>query len=934
MPEKQAILTGHVISHTHWDRAWYMPFELFRLRLVQLTKKLLDLLERDRRYKFNFDGQTITVEDYLQICPQDKPRIEKFVKSKRLHIGPFYCLPDHFIVTGESIIRNVMIGVKQAKALGYCQMEGALSDIFGHPSQTPQIMAGLGVKSVVVARGWTKEQLEKSLVQRWVAPDGKTSILLYLMAAGGYANMYFFGIEHIDPATFPTPPPDGDVWSADIAEKQLKEVMAQYLKVGGTGQLFIGNGVDHQEAQPQAPEIIALLNKRKLGIRLVHSTYEDMMNAVRSEKRRWPIHEGPLSECSLNATLTSRVYLKTDYASITGRTEMLTESLLACADVFGEGHRFFREYGHSGYTLNPGQNWAAFPYYPAGQMEYLWKLLLQNSPHDDICGCSVDATHVDMENRFKRAREITEYLRNDALIVMAGRATENLPDSKHPALVAFNPHPFAVQDRLTARVFLEGVTAAKHLEIVDVHGKPVPFVVDSAEVTDFHPWDGNDWQKAPVKALSVKISILPELKPCAFATFSIKTTGSAKKAGVSRPLVRMFGRNAVFENVHQKITVHPNGSFDVLDKETKKLCTGMGLLEDIEDVGDSYTSRRFDTPSRPVTSRDVKGKLRIVKSDAFSTIIEVNMKLALPRSATPDKKGRNKQTVVCPVIVRHEIPHHRKGGRLTVIVDNKAKDHELYMMFAPGIKADTFSYDTKFDWRSYRVGEPVPRIDSCAMVSAGKNAFGLITDCPTLLQSRRDANGAAVFGVSLVRCVGIVAGIVPNELWRADEAQCIRTITRTLEWVTGTPAAVRTHCLQTRRTMIAPAQLLPITPWVKNRYLEREFTKLPVPTGPIIDIEGCDVHLSCWKKSEDSTGWVVRVYSLSDKPGECRIRLALPVKKAHVCNLHEEPQSNLKNGRDGWFSFAIGPKEIKTLLFRLDRHVLAKHLTKRPVPPH
>jgi hypothetical protein len=912
-----------------------MPFELFRLRLVQLTKKLLDLLERDPRYKFNFDGQTITIEDYLQIHPEDKPRIEKFVKSRRLHIGPFYCLPDHFIVTGETIIRNVMIGVKQAKALGYCQMEGALSDIFGHPSQTPQIMAGLGVKSVVVARGWTKEQLEKGLVQRWLAPDGKTSILLYLMAAGGYANMYFFGIEHIDPATFPTPPPDGDAWSADIAEKQLKEVMAQYLKVGGTGQLFIGNGVDHQEAQPQTPEIIALLNKRKFGIKLVHSTYEDMMNTVRNEKRHWPTIEGALGECSLNATLTSRVYLKQDYASIAGRTEMLTEPLLACADVFGEGHRIFREYGHNSYTLNPGQNWAAFQYYPAGQMKYLWKLLLQNSPHDDICGCSVDATHVDMENRFKRAREITEYLRNDALIVMAGRATENLPDSKHPALVAFNPHPFAVQDRLTARVFLESVATAKHIEIVDVHGKPVPFVVDSAEVTDFHPWDGNDWQKAPVKGLSARISILPELKPCAFAVFSIRTGASADRMNsVLKPLVKMSGKNAVFENALQKITIRPDGTFDVLDKETKKLCTGMGLLEDIEDVGDSYTSKRFDPPSRPVTSKGVKGKLRIVKHDAFTTVVEVSMKLALPCSATPDKKGRSPQTVACPITIRYEIPHYRKGGRLTVIFDNKAKDHELYMMFAPGIKADAFDYDTKFDWRSYKVGEPVPRIDSCAMVSAGKNAFGLVTDCPTLLQSRRDANDAAVLGVSLVRCVGIVAGVVPNEIWRADEAQCIRTITRTLEWTTGTPADVRTSCLQQRRTITAPAQILPITPWVKNRYLERKFTKLPVPVGPLIDIKGRDVYLSCWKKSEDATGWAVRVYSLSSKPGECKIRPAVPVKKAYICNLHEEPQDNLRPGKNGWFSFAIGPREIKTLLFRLDRKVLAKHLKIRPIPPH
>ena len=35
-------LDVHVVSHTHWDREWYHPFERFRQRLVALIDELLD----------------------------------------------------------------------------------------------------------------------------------------------------------------------------------------------------------------------------------------------------------------------------------------------------------------------------------------------------------------------------------------------------------------------------------------------------------------------------------------------------------------------------------------------------------------------------------------------------------------------------------------------------------------------------------------------------------------------------------------------------------------------------------------------------------------------------------------------------------------------------------------------------------------------------
>ena len=41
--DRYAGLHLHVVSHTHWDREWYQPFEVFRLRLMDLIDHLLSV---------------------------------------------------------------------------------------------------------------------------------------------------------------------------------------------------------------------------------------------------------------------------------------------------------------------------------------------------------------------------------------------------------------------------------------------------------------------------------------------------------------------------------------------------------------------------------------------------------------------------------------------------------------------------------------------------------------------------------------------------------------------------------------------------------------------------------------------------------------------------------------------------------------------------
>ena len=101
-----------VVPHTHWDREWYEPFQVFRLKLVSTIDALLDQMEQDASYThFLLDGQLAVVDDYLEIRPENADRLGALTASGRITVGPWYILMDEFLVSGETIIRNLQAGI-------------------------------------------------------------------------------------------------------------------------------------------------------------------------------------------------------------------------------------------------------------------------------------------------------------------------------------------------------------------------------------------------------------------------------------------------------------------------------------------------------------------------------------------------------------------------------------------------------------------------------------------------------------------------------------------------------------------------------------------------------------------------------------------------------------------------------------------------------
>ena len=95
----------YVLQSTHWDRELYQPFQGFRYNLVEMLDGLVDILERDGDFGlFCTDGQTVLLEDYKEICPENAKKLEKYIKEGRVKVGPWYVMPDELLLSGESLI--------------------------------------------------------------------------------------------------------------------------------------------------------------------------------------------------------------------------------------------------------------------------------------------------------------------------------------------------------------------------------------------------------------------------------------------------------------------------------------------------------------------------------------------------------------------------------------------------------------------------------------------------------------------------------------------------------------------------------------------------------------------------------------------------------------------------------------------------------------
>ena len=588
-----------LVSSTHWDREWYWPLERFRFHLVDVMDDVLDTLSNDDGFhSFTFDGQSIVIEDYLEIRPERRKQLEEFVGNGRLLFGPWYVQPDEFLVSGESLVRNFERGIAVARAVGGWLPLGYTPDMFGHVPQLPQLLRLLGMDKAIMTRGLGRQLDDKPVRTEfvWEGLDGSSVRVLFQLH--GYGNAAKLGMPHDRQVAF-----KGEA-SGPLARDTLEKEVADLSPLSPNGVVLLNNGTDHVTVQSDVTRLLSFVNENSTAIEVRHGSYADYLDAVPFEPEKLAVLRGELRGAEhyplLPGVFSARTYLKLMNAEC--------ESLLTA-------------YAEPLWTLAApaaARSLDAF-------LDLAWGLLLQNHPHDSICGCSVDEVHREMEVRFEKVAQIgREVVVRCAEIIGAGSGR----DPGGPVAV-FNATGWNVP-------------------------WPVETPLDATEMEPFvhHPHKG-----------------------CGVELVAPTQPGDPAVDGL---VVRKDGVENRFFDLSYRTAPVPGLWYT--DKASGRQLGPLNRFHSFADAGDEYEFQTLDSDDDPLGGQG-SVELRAVKQHHGYATLQLQEIITVPRGLTRDRKDRAAGLVPVKFDSTVTVFADHPVVNITTTVVNTVKDHKVAALF-------------------------------------------------------------------------------------------------------------------------------------------------------------------------------------------------------------------------------------------------------------
>lgn len=820
-----------IVPHTHWDREWYLPFQVVRLRLVRTVDELMSTLEADPTFRsFTLDGQAVLLEDYLAARPESEARLAGLIRQGRIRIGPSYVLPDEYLVGQESLVRNLLLGRRVCRRFGPETPVAYYPDTFGHVAQMPQIVRGFGMDSFVFWRGLGEEANRLGVAFRWRALDG--SEVLAVRQIDGYGAVddlgrWARGVRSEDPAR-----------QMELAMRRLRELAqlsAPYLERSGVIDLLAGNGTDHQRVQSDLPSLLAGCGFGWPEAEFRIAGLDEYVDALR---HRWPHLEAYQGEmCGgrdapvLRGVNSARISLKQ-------RNEAVEVALLEA------------EIASSLACLKGAP-------YPTEDLRMAWRHLLRNHPHDSICGCSVDEVHRDMAWRFDAAEQLAARLRREALWTLAGsealwsyrerdgdrRSAVNLLPWRRRGLVELPlPEKLAHARRLSAR----GAGGDLPVQVVRGQGRPVALVATDAP---------------------------------GFGASPIRLQGGG------RPVegARLVGSRAI-ENEHYRVEVLADGTLDVLHRASGRHLVGAHWLEDDADRGDEYNFCPVEGDV-PWDSRRHRVRVRPgLRGPAMATLL-LEIEARLPSRLAPNRQRRLRASSPCPIRVEVGLISGVERVEFATTVDNRAEDHRLRVLF-PVPEAKQVRVEGHYAVLRRPVGVPPHGPDWKEPPSATHHTLGAVEAAGVAVLGRglpeyeaREGPRGTEIALTLLRCVGWLSR--PDLSTRPGDAGP--------QLPTPDAQCPGVHRFEYALALLGPAGDAELVRASQDYRFRLIAGPEGLPSQAPLRLEGEGFCLAALKGAEDGDGCILRVYN-PDAVHSASVELsgAFDVQR---CRLDEEPEA-------------------------------------------
>jgi hypothetical protein len=919
--------TFHIISNTHWDREWRYPFQRNRQMLVDMIDKVLEILEANPDYRaFHLDSQSIVIKDYLEIKPHKENLIRKFVNEKRLFIGPWYVLPEQFQVGGENLIRNLLIGHKISKKYGRVSKIGYSPFSWGQISQLPQIYKEFGIELIMFYRGVNSLDSPKAEFL-WIGADGTEAITSRFSTMPRY-NFYFyiyrpvihnefpFDVEYkwskggvpfhfadkslVDEDYFIIDPLDG--YYPENIKKQVEAIINDQVNDFTTPHIIWMEGHDSSGPNEKTVQIIKDIKKIFPELNVIHSTLEDYAKALFE---------------NVDVKTLKKVYGERRSAQFDRRSGNLygytTSARMYLKQKNFEAEKWIQFYAEpfNVFSALAGRD------IKDNYIDLAWDLIVQNSAHDSIGGCSLDEVHEDMMCRYKQAIEISKGVYERAvkhIVKNLNLSVFRIPDSSNLFLSVFNPTQFTRSEVVECFVDVPKEFDKGSIEIFDAQGNNISVQIKS--ICSVQPVLEQMIDR-PMYFDMIRYHCLIDVRNIpgfGYKTFLInpleksivKSQNLALSLSKGQKLKVDFTKRKTIENDFLKVKINSNGTFDLLDKASKKDFKGLGYFYNEGESGHAWVN----IPTKPfITTLKSKPKIKLLENNSLSASISIKHKLKVAADLS-ERKKKNPKTKIVDVELIITLKHDSKNLELKVEVDNQAESHRLRIMFPTGLNAKHHFAEGQFDV----VKRDIKRIDSKDWIEQPMYDYPLhhFTDVSDY------KNGLAV----------IVEGLKEYEVKEDKQRTIALTLLRGFEYIIQ-PSSKQDYTFQKGSQCLRKSSYrLALYPhkgdWqIGEVYKEALNFNNPLSlvqcgksngTLPIensfIKIYPDDLIFSALKKSEDENSFVLRIYNPTEKDIEGRIEFFNKILKAEKVTLEEKFINQIQLTSDRSFPVTLAKKKI------------------------
>jgi len=571
----------HVISNTHWDREWLYSFQETRLFLVQLMDALLEIFRtRSDYHAYLLDSQVVPIEDYLEVCPERRTEIEQAVKAQRLMIGPWYTLPEEFLVSGESLVRNLVVGHRVAQSFGHVMKIGYSPFSYGQMSQMPQIYNGFGIDTILFYHGISPDESDAEFI--FEGPDGSR---LFASRMGSFARYNFFyhvfrplvydkqlaeRTYHWDEGGLPFHLCTENDYMEHFfltdpvkyfKKEKLRELLKKFIEIEtehcSAPYLACMQGMDSTIPDLLELDIVNEASNILKDNKIIHSSLPEWMDKARQAAKDLVVLKG---ERRTPRFIGTRKHLYGDVTSTRTRMKRknaLTEIMLQrLAEPFS--------------TVS----WMLGGDYPAGSLTLAWKTLLKCHPHDSISGTGIDQIERDALNRLEQVQGLSKGLLRSRLQTIQMQIDNSEYDPLTVLLTVFNPSPTLRSETLTAIVDIPIRSNFAQYKLVEaVSGKQVQhWEISRHEASPVVRHFGDATMK--METLRVKIQFFAESLPgMGYRTYRLQP--EPKGCRLEGNLVT--GQHTM-ENKYLRVFIRDNGTMDILHKASGKEFRGLHTI--------------------------------------------------------------------------------------------------------------------------------------------------------------------------------------------------------------------------------------------------------------------------------------------------------------------------------------------------------------------